>query len=474
IIKTEQEIDELEKKIKNGSNDEITLNQYSEKIDYFTQIGGYTYDGLIHEVATGLGIFELLDSRITEVSGGQRTKIALAKVLLHKPDFLVLDEPTNFIDLESVEWLEEYLNSDWKNGFIIISHDREFLNQTCPKTYELLGNHDFNFYNCNYSQFIAEKKKKFENQEKKFEEQQLFIEKEKELINRFRAGSRAGWSQSREKALGRLDLVSAPFIQQKPKFIFNELKETPDKIFWFKNCFIGRKEPLFYISDVSFHKGQKIGIVGPNGCGKSTFLKTILGNIELLDGMIQRGKGVQYVYYSQLHEELDLEKNIIDNFAKFGFDHRKEYLAGYLGKYLFKYEDIDKKVKNLSGGERTRLMFAILGMQESNLLILDEPTNHLDYEAKEALEEALKNYKKSVLFISHDRYFVNSVATHLWIIENEELRVSYGNYSDYKFKKEAGLNYDMALMNLDKEIELVLQEKLGEKKYKRLKEKFRK
>lgn len=474
IQKTEKELEELEKLIAEWNKDEVILNKYSEKIDYFNQIWGYTYEWVIHEVTTGLGIFDLIDSKLLEISGWQRTKVALAKALLHKPDFLILDEPTNFIDLESVEWLEEYLNNEWKKWFIIISHDREFLNQTCPKVYELRWDKILDYYNCRYSQFIKEKKKKEEIWGKKYEEQQMFIQKEKELINRFRAWSRAWWAQSREKALWRLEIITPPYIIPKPKFNFEELKECPDKVFWFKNCFIGRQDPLFYINDVSFYKWQKIWLVWANWCWKSTFLKTILGQIELLDWMIQKWKWVKYVYYSQMHEELDLSKDIIDNFAKFWLGMSKEALAWYLWKYLFKYEDLEKKVWNLSWWERTKLLFAIIWAEPSNLLILDEPTNHLDYDAKEALEESLRNYKNSILFISHDRYFVNSVATHLWIIENWELRVSYGNYDDYKFKKETWLNYDMALMNLDDEIELVLLEKLWERKYKKLKDKFRK
>ncbi len=470
VLEMEENLKNYEEKMALG-NMEI-IDDYTSLLEQFNNIGGYDYEKEIHAVANGIGILDLLEKKLVEISGGQRTKVALAKVLLVKPDILLLDEPTNFIDLSSVEWLENYLNTKWFWGFVIISHDREFLDKTCDKTYELQITRPINFYHVPYSQYVIEREKKEKKLLEDYERQQEWIKDQTGLVNRFRAGSRAGWAKSREKMIERLDKIETPYIPQKPKFQFLYWEDSWDKILNFKWVFIWRKDPLFFINELTLYKWQKVGIVGENGVGKSTLLKSIIGQLEILDGYFRKASSLQVWYYSQMHEELDKKKTIKQNFEKHWFFYADQVLSAILAHYLFSYDDIHKKVGELSGGQITRLHFAILGQKETNFLILDEPTNHLDYDSREALEFALKKYEWTILFISHDRYFVNKMASHIWFIRESELSLSYGNYEDYKFKLENGINMDMSLFDEEAQLNLVLEEKLGEKTFKKLQEKF--
>ncbi|MDD2745524.1 MAG: ABC-F family ATP-binding cassette domain-containing protein [Candidatus Gracilibacteria bacterium] len=447
------------------------IEHYTEVLERYHMLGGYDYEREIDRVARGLGIFELLGRSVREVSGGQRTKIALAKVLLSRPEFLFLDEPTNFIDLASVEWLETYLNETWKGGYMIISHDREFLDQTTTLVFEVVAG-KMTVYHGNYTAYMKERNKNFEKSEKLFEEQQEFIKSEKTLINRFRAGSRAGFAKSREKALEKVEILEKPEANFRPTFLWNFGENASERVLFIKEAFIGRTDPLFYINELTLYGKNRIGIVGENGVGKSTLLKTILGKIPLLDGRIIQGKGVEAVYYSQMHEELDFGVSLYANYERLVGTITRERLAGLLGYYGFTFHDIDKPMFAFSGGQVSKILFAIIGQKSANLLILDEPTNHLDYDSREALEYSLRGYKGTILFISHDRYFVNRLATHLWIIDNGEVSLSYGNYNDYKLKVERGIDFDMSLWNDDGELSMVLEEKLGKNEAKRIKAKF--
>lgn len=470
IQKMDLELRDLEERM-HESHDIIEL--YTSLLEQFNNIWGYEYQNKIHQVANGMWILELLPKKLCEVSGGQRTKIALAKVLLESPDLLILDEPTNFIDMGSVEWLEGYLQNKWKWGYVIVSHDREFLDKTCHKTLEIQPQRAATMYHCSYSDYVLEREKIEKIRMDDWERQQEYIEKQERLIDRFRAGSRAGWAKSREKMIDKMEKIEAPFIPRKPKFFFEYSGESPEKLFTYKEAFIGReKDALFFIPEITMYQGMRVGIVGENGVGKSTFLKTLLWEIALLDGYFSRGKATEILYYSQMHEELIREKSMRENFHIHGIHYPDEHLIGLIKHYLFEKTDLDKKVSELSWGQISKLLFAILWQKTSNLLVLDEPTNHLDYDTREALEEVLRKYQGSILFISHDRYFVNKIATHVWFISDGEMSVSYGNYEDYRFKVEHKIDMDMLLWSEDAELNLVLEEKLGEKEFKRVKEKF--
>jgi len=472
IKKLNQKIEEFEIQMKKDPENMDLIEKYTTLLDQFNNIWWHNYKNKIHWVANGMWILDLLDKKLIEVSGWQRTKIALAKVLLESPDILFLDEPTNFIDMAGVEWLESYLKNKWKWGYVIVSHDREFLDKTCNKTFEIQPKNGLTFYHSNYSEYVIERekieKKKLEN----YKREQEFIDKEEKLINRFRAGSRAGWAKSRERSLGKMERLNKPYIPKKPKFFFEYTGETPEKVLSFKEVFIGRKEPLFTINDIVLHVWQRIGIVWENGVWKSTFIKTIIWELDILDGQYTKWKAVHISYYSQLHDELDNKLTMRDNFHKHWIQYPDEHLIWFIKHYLFEKTDLDKKVWDLSGWQRSKLLFAILWQKECNLLILDEPTNHLDYDTRESLEQSLQDFKWVILFISHDRYFVNKVATNIWFIKDWELSVSYGNYEDYRFKLEHNIEMDMDLFDEEAELNLVLEEKLGEKEFKRLKNKF--
>ncbi len=472
IIEFESKLKEYEDKMSISPDDMWLIDEYTSLLDRFNNIWWYDYNNKIHAVSNGMWIVDLLEKKLSEISWGQRTKIALAKVLLESPDMLFLDEPTNFIDMESVTWLEFYLQNKWEWWYVIISHDREFLDNVCDKTLDLQPQRELTIYHWNYTYYVWERDKVEKKKLKEWELQSEYIKKQENLINRFRAGSRAWWAKSREKMIDKMEKLEKPYIPRKPKFFFEYSWECPEKVISVKEAFIWRKEPLFFINDVVLHKWQRIWVVWENWVWKSTFIKTIIWEIELLDWMINKWKAVNYVYYSQLHEELDKDKTIRENFISHWFEFADEVLISILKHYLFDKSDIDKKVSTLSGWQTSKLLFAILGQKKSNLLILDEPTNHLDYDTREALEYSLKKYDWSILFISHDRYFVNKLATHIWFIADWELSISYWNYHDYKFKLENNIDMDMSLFDEQAELNLVLEEKLWERTFKKLKDKF--
>ena len=472
IMKLEKKLDKIEIKMNNNPNDINIIEEYTSLLEQFNNIWWHDYNNKIHNVANWIWILDLLEKKLCEVSWWQRTKIALAKVLLESPDILFLDEPTNFIDMNSVEWLESFLQNKWKGWYVIISHDREFLDKTCSKTYEIQPKRELTFYHTNYSGYLIERdrteKKKIEN----YKREQEFIEKEEKLINRFRAGSRAWWAKSREKSLDKMDKLEPPYIPRKPKFFFDFSWDLPEKVLSFKEVFIWRKEPLFFINELYLYRKQRIWIVWENGVWKSTFLKTIMKELEPLDWFYSRWKWIKIWYYSQMHEELDKNKTVRENFENHWFNYPDQHLIWLLNHYLFEKSDLDKKVSELSWWQTSKLLFSILWQKECNLLILDEPTNHLDYDTRETLEESLINFEWSILFISHDRYFVNKLATNIWFIDNSELSVSYWNYEDYKFKLEHNIGMDVNIFDEEAELNLVLEEKLWERQFKKLKDKF--
>jgi len=469
VLKLEKTLIDIEEKMSNNTEDLELIEEYTSLLEQFSNIWWYDFESRIHGVANWMWLLELLNNKLVNVSWWQRTKIALAKILLQSPDILFLDEPTNFIDIAWVEWLEWYLKNKWKWAYVIISHDREFLDKTCNKTYEIQGNLWIEFYHTNYTWYIEERSKREKRKIQDFDRQEEYIKKQEQLINRFRAWSRAWWAKSREKMIGKIEKINKPFIPKKPKFFFEEFNDSSEKMLIFKEAFIWRTEPLFYIQDAVLHQKQRIWIIWENGIWKSTFLKTIMWQIKILDWYFNKWKTTKIVYYSQLHEELDREKSIRDNFLKFWLNYPDEHLIWFLKHYLFERADLDKKVSELSWGQTSKLLFSILWQTESNLLILDEPTNHLDYDTREALESALNKYSWTILFISHDRYFVNKLATNIWFISEWELSISYWNYEDYRFKLENWINMDFNLFDEEAELNSVLEEKLSERQIKRMK-----
>lgn len=472
ILKKEKEIKDIELKMWEEPENMDLINEYTVLLEQLNIIWWNDYDNKIHQVANGMWILDLLDKKLIEVSWWERTKVALCKILLESPDILFLDEPTNFIDMNSVEWLESYLQNKWSWGYVIISHDREFLDKTCKKTYEVQPARGITFYNQNYTGYVEQREKVEKKKITEYARQEEYLNKQKNLINRFRAGSRAGWAKSREKMIDKMEKVDKPYIPRKPKFFFKYSGDSGNKVINFREAFIGRKEPLFFIQEAILYQKQRVWIIGENWVWKSTLLKTIMREIDLLDWFLTRWKSLNIVYYSQLHEWLFLDLSIRDNFIKHWLFSNEQHLIWYLSHYLFEKEDIDKKVWNLSWGQKSKLLFAILWQKECNLLIMDEPTNHLDYDTKEQLESSLSKFEGTILFISHDRYFVNKLATHIWFIESGELSISSWTYADYKYKLENWLDFDMSLFDEEANLDLVLEEKLWERQARKIKNKF--
>ncbi len=472
IIQKEKELKSLEQKMWEEPENMDLVEKYTILLEQFSVIWWYDYNNRIHQVANWMGILDLLEKKLVEVSGWERTKIALAKILLESPDVLFLDEPTNFIDMASVEWLESYLQNKWTGWYVIISHDREFLDKTCKKTYEVQPARGITYYHANYSWYVQQRESVEKKKIAEYSRQEEYLDKQKKLINRFRAGSRAGWAKSREKMIGKMDKITPPYIPRKPRFFFEYSGECSQKVISFKEAFIWRKEPLFFIQEAILYKWQRVWIIWENGIGKSTMFKTILKEVDLLDWYLHVWKAINILYYSQMHEWLFHELTIKENFIKHWLFSSEQHLIWYLSHYLFERDDIDKKIKDLSWWERSKLLFALLGQKKCNVLIMDEPTNHLDYDTREQLEFALSQFEWTILFISHDRYFVNKLATHIWFIESWELSISYGSYADYKYKQEKGLDMDMSLFDEEAQLNLVLEDKLWKSWVRKIKNKF--
>ena len=472
IKQKEFEIKQIEKEMEQEPENMDLIDKYTVLLEQLNIIWWNEYENKIHQVLNWMWILHLIDKKLVEISGWERTKVALCKILLESPDILFLDEPTNFIDMASVEWLESYLQNKWSGGYVIISHDREFLDKTCKKTYEVQPARWITYYHQNYTGYVLQREKVEAKKIAEYERQKEYLDKQKNLINRFRAGSRAGWAKSREKMIDKMEKIDKPYIPKKPKFFFNYSGESGNKVLNFREAFIWRKEPLFFIQEAILYQKQRVWIVWENWVGKSTLIKTIMREIDLLDWFLTRWKSLNIVYYSQLHEWLFQDLTIKQNFEKHWLYNNDQHLIGYLSHYLFDKEDIDKKVSDLSWWQKSKLLFAILGQKECNLLIMDEPTNHLDYDTKEQLEKALSKFEWTILFISHDRYFVNKLATNIWFIENWELSISSWNYEDYKFKLENNLDFDMSLFDEEANLDLVLQEKLWERQARKIKNKF--
>ncbi|MFC1663705.1 ABC-F family ATP-binding cassette domain-containing protein [Patescibacteria group bacterium] len=394
----------------------------------------YRYKGLVEQFLKNFGFSkESWHRTIKTLSGGERTKLALAKILVSEPNLLVLDEPTNHLDLETIEWLERFL-LNWKGAIICVSHDRYFLEKMCDKTFELIKEGLEKYY-CPYSEYLKEKDKRFEKKEKEHKQQQKYLKQQQEFINRFRAKAcTAGMVKSRIKKLEKLELSEKPKTAKKIKVGFDIGEKTCTKALKIKELIIGKKEsPLFRISDkMEVNWGDKIGVIGKNGTGKSTLLKSILGRNQSLKGKIKFGKGIKIGYYAQAHEELDPKKNILEEVSS-KTTVEEEKTRNVLGCLLFTQDQVLKKVECLSGGERAKLALAELILQRPNLLLLDEPTNHLDLPSKEVVSDVLKEFKGIILLVSHDRYILNKVCNTIWEIKDGELKKYPGNYEDYRY-----------------------------------------
>lgn len=456
IIKLEEKIANLAEKLQTTS-DENTIKEYTNALEKFEILGGYTYK---KEYETAIKKFGFLEEdkykKISEFSGGQKTKIAFLKLLLSKPDILLLDEPTNHLDITAIEWLEKYLKN-YPNAVVIVSHDRMFLDRIVNKVYEIEYG-KLTEYTGNYADFENQKKTNYEKQLKDYEYQQAEIKRLKAIADRFRyKPTKAKMALSKLKKIEQMTIIEEPNKYDMKTFHanFNIQVESGKMVLSVKNLKIGYDKPIQTIS-FELYKGQKLGIIGENGIGKSTLLKTLNGNIPKLGGEFEYGYHVDMGYFDQQMEFEGTENTVFDDMYNTFPNLTTTQIRTMLGNFLFSREDVFKQIKVLSGGEKGRLQLCKILKKGPNLLLLDEPTNHMDILGKESLEEILKAYRGTLIFVSHDRYFVNKIADSLLIFEKRKVTYFDGNYEEYLRKKEENEDEDAIQ---DKKVDNTVKEK---------------
>ena len=426
---------------KNSDELEIFVNQLAKYQAKFEALGGYKMQSDVEKILPKLGFsIEDADKLVGNFSGGWQMKVALGKIILQKPDLLLLDEPTNHLDLETIFWLEEYLSS-LKIAVIIISHDRYFLDKLCKKII-FVDRGTSETYNGNYSFFVEQKSLNEESQNKAYQLQQKEIELQKRYIDRFRASAtRSSQAKSREKQLKKISKIEAPIAKSKsPVFNFPECPRSGKLVLNIKNLSHSFEDKILFLDiNLKISSGEKIAILGPNGCGKSTLLKIIMKKISPEIGEINLGKhNIITSYYEQNQAEaLSLDERVIDLICNKSPEWSQKKVRTFLGGFGFQNETVFKYIKQLSGGEKARLALALMIINPSNFLLLDEPTNHLDLQSKENLELAIKNYKGSLLIISHDRYFISKVANRIIEIKDSKLFSYDGNYEYFLEKTQS-------------------------------------
>ncbi len=440
LLEIENKMKSLDIK-KNSDELEIFVNQLAKYQAKFEALGGYKMQSDVEKILPKLGFsIEDADKLVGNFSGGWQMKVALGKIILQKPDLLLLDEPTNHLDLETIFWLEEYLSS-LKIAVIIISHDRYFLDKLCKKII-FVDRGTSETYNGNYSFFVEQKSLNEESQNKAYQLQQKEIELQKRYIDRFRASAtRSSQAKSREKQLKKISKIEAPIAKSKsPVFNFPECPRSGKLVLNIKNLSHSFEDKILFLDiNLKISSGEKIAILGPNGCGKSTLLKIIMKKIYPEIGEINLGNhNIITSYYEQNQAEaLSLEERVIDLICNKSPEWSQKKVRTFLGGFGFQNETVFKYIKQLSGGEKARLALALMIINPSNFLLLDEPTNHLDLQSKENLELAIKNYKGSLLIISHDRYFISKVANRIIEIKDSKL-ISYdGNYEYFLEKTQS-------------------------------------
>ena len=439
LLEIENKMKSLDIK-KNSDELEIFVNQLAKYQAKFEALGGYKMQSDVEKILPKLGFsIEDADKLVGNFSGGWQMKVALGKIILQKPDLLLLDEPTNHLDLETIFWLEEYLSS-LKIAVIIISHDRYFLDKLCKKII-FVDRGTSETYNGNYSFFVEQKSLNEESQNKAYQLQQKEIELQKRYIDRFRASAtRSSQAKSREKQLKKISKIEAPIAKSKsPVFNFPECPRSGKLVLNIKNLSHSFEDKILFLDiNLKISSGEKIAILGPNGCGKSTLLKIIMKKISPEIGEINLGKhNIITSYYEQNQAEaLSLDERVIDLICNKSPEWSQKKVRTFLGGFGFQNETVFKYIKQLSGGEKARLALALMIINPSNFLLLDEPTNHLDLQSKENLELAIKNYKGSLLIISHDRYFISKVANRIIEIKDSKLFSYDGNYEYFLEKTQ--------------------------------------
>ena len=458
LRRTEKQLRQMELEMgeKSGEDLDKLMADYDRLSENFRQAGGFTYEADIRAILNGFKFDESMwQMKIAELSGGQNTRLALAKMLLEKPNLLVLDEPTNHLDIETIAWLENYL-VNYSGALIIVSHDRYFLDKVATVTLDLTK-HSLDRYVGNYSRFVEQKEQKLATEAKNYEKQQKEIAALEDFVNRnLVRASTTKRAQSRRKQLEKMERLDKPEAGKKSaNMTFQSERTSGNVVLTVENAAIGYDgEILSEPINLDLRKMNAVAIVGPNGIGKSTFIKSIVDQIPFIKGEKRFGANVEVGYYDQTQSKLIPSNTVLDElWNDFKLTPEVE-IRNRLGAFLFSGDDVKKSVGMLSGGEKARLLLAKLSMENNNFLILDEPTNHLDIDSKEVLENALIDFDGTLLFVSHDRYFINRVATHVLELSENGSTLYLGDYDYYVEKKaevEASQTEEASMSNQAKE-----------------------
>ncbi len=449
IIELEQKLREQEQNLTdtNSSKYDAQMEQYGNMLDEFERKGGYRFRSDIKGVLRGLGFLPgEFDKPVSECSGGQRTRIAIAKILLQKPDIMLLDEPTNHLDIHVVRWLENHLNN-YNGTVLVISHDRYFLDNVCTGIAEI-ENKGLLYFEGNYTEYYEKKQKLKEVMAKQYSLQQREIKRLQEIIDQFKSYNREKslkQARSREKQLNKIKLMTTPFREEAINVSFKVDRESGNDVLFVEDISkTYSNHTLFENFSMHVRKGDRIAVIGENGCGKSTLLKIIKGIVQPDTGEIRYGSRVSTGYYDQSVATLDANKDILSEIYDEFPNYELSRLRKIAGVFLFKGDDVFKKISLLSGGEKARVMLMKLMLRHDNLLLLDEPTNHLDMESKAVLENALDDYDGTIIAVSHDRYFINRIADYVYVMENGTITKYIGNYDDYIEKISSAEDVDDA------------------------------
>jgi ATP-binding cassette subfamily F protein 3 len=453
----------------NAAEYERLLERYADLQTRIEVAGGYNYAYRVDQVLAGLEFTrEQQDAPATQLSGGQQTRAALGRLLLQEPDLLLLDEPTNHLDLKALEWLEEYLGG-WKGALIVVAHDRYFLDKVVERVLELSYGR-LEEYPGNYTRYLQLRAERLALRRKTYEVQREYIARTEEFIRRYKAGQRSKEARGRQKLLDRLERVERPRDEQVMKFRLETNVDSGEMVLETQRLIVGygaaRAQPsparssagrssaggslasrspllqgegavsLVRVPDLEVRRGERIGLMGPNGSGKTTLLRTIVGQVQPLGGQVRLGHNVQIGYYAQTHENLNSYNTVVDEIRSVSA-MSEDAARTFLGRFLFSGDDVYKPIGALSGGERSRVALAKLTLLGANCLILDEPTNHLDLPSRQFLEEMLGDFDGTLIFVSHDRYFIDTLATRVWVITGGELTSYLGNYSAYRARQKA-------------------------------------